>query len=456
MKKIAYLLLAACFALVSCTEKETPVVLPQGLSVSGDGTEFSAPKAMVKVENGVWDIYSQFTAGGKVLVSASGESGEWLSFDVPAAKAGLCRLRVNGADKSWELVRINKVSLVVTEGGVAAPKEGNTPPIEASYAGDGVWTVEGLYIAKSILKYRFLLDTDSPASLKYWCAGWDNGGSAPSAHTAEYLRVRALGQKEYEKLYIKDNRACWMFPADKAMMLADFTISMNTAAPGQEIAYTSPHKGPKAVFIGDSITWQWARASRTDNKSDIVIPLDPLPSFMTANGDKVTTKFHPEFFTRNGYINKGVSGENTTQIMGRYQADVMDLDPHCVVIMAGTNDLAQGYSKDAILQLLATMAEQADEAGIKVVLCSVTPCNDVYSRLSNPNTKGAHIIALNKMIQDYAAAHAFPYCDYWTALVASDGLSLKEEYWLYDHLHPNPDAYTVMEGIIQDILSSVL
>ena len=60
------------------------------------------------------------------------------------------------------------------------------------------------------------------------------------------------------------------------------------------------------------------------------------------------------------------------------------------------------------------------------------------------------------MIQAYVASKGFTYCDYWSALVASDGLSLKEEYWLYDHLHPNPDAYTVMEGIIQPIIDQVL
>ena len=60
------------------------------------------------------------------------------------------------------------------------------------------------------------------------------------------------------------------------------------------------------------------------------------------------------------------------------------------------------------------------------------------------------------MIQAYAAEKGFTYCDYYPALVDADGLSLKEEYCLYDRLHPNPDAYTVMEGIIQPILESLL
>ena len=216
------------------------------------------------------------------------------------------------------------------------------------------------------------------------------------------------------------------------------------------------HKGPKAVFIGDSITWQWARASRTDDKGKIVIPLNPLPGFMKEDGDKVTTYFHPAFFTQNDYSNKGISAENTTQMLERYQKDVMDQDPFVVVIMGGTNDLAQGVSKPKIMENIQAMAETAAEAGMKVVLCSITPCNDSYSRLFSPNTKGAHIITLNNTIKAYAAEKGFTYCDYWTSRLAADGLSLREDYRLYDNLHPNPDAYTVMEGIIKPIIDSLL
>ena len=211
-----------------------------------------------------------------------------------------------------------------------------------------------------------------------------------------------------------------------------------------------------AIFIGDSITWQWARTSRTDSKGSILIPLDPLPSYMTVSGDNVTTRFHPGFFTGNGYLDKGVSGQNTTQMLTRFQKDVIDLNPQVVVIMGGTNDLAQGVTKQQIVENIAAMAEMADDAGIKVVICTVTPCNDSYSRLSDPKTKGAHIITLNGMLQEYAASKNFSWCDYWSSLVAEDGLALDAKYWLYDHLHPNPDAYSLMEGIVKPIIDSRL
>ena len=219
---------------------------------------------------------------------------------------------------------------------------------------------------------------------------------------------------------------------------------------------TVAHKGPKAVFIGDSITWQWGLVTRTLKASQqVIIPIDPMPAWMSISGDAVTITWHAGFFTSNNYVDKGVSAETTSQMLARYQNDVLSLDPFCVVIMGGTNDLAQGVSKDNILSNIKSMAEQAAAKNMKVVLCSVTPCNETYSRL-NPKEKGTHIVALNKLIKEYAAQKGFTYCDYYPALVAEDGYSLKDEYCLYDKLHPNPDAYTVMEGIIQGILTELL
>ena len=175
---------------------------------------------------------------------------------------------------------------------------------------------------------------------------------------------------------------------------------------------------------------------------------------MTRSGDNVTVPFHPGFFAGNGYLDKGISGQNTTQMLARFQKDVIDLEPQVVVIMGGTNDLAQGVSKEEIVSNIYQMAEMASAAGIKVVLCTVTPNNDTYSRL-DPKNKGPHIIELNGMLKDLTNK-GFTWCDYWSSLVADDGLSMKEEYRLYDNLHPGPVAYTVMEGIIKPIIDSLL
>ena len=209
-----------------------------------------------------------------------------------------------------------------------------------------------------------------------------------------------------------------------------------------------------AIFIGDSITWQWARTSNTFASSNLLIPFDS--SYMSQSGSNVTVLFHPAFFTANSYLDKGVSGQNTTQMLSRFKKDVVDLNPVVAVIMAGTNDLAQGVTKEQILSNISSMSEMADEAGIKVILCTVTPCNESYSRLSNPKTKGAHIITLNGMLKDYADSKGFSWCDYWSHLVADDGLALHPNYCLYDKLHPGPAGYDVMEGIIKPLIDGLL
>ena len=208
-----------------------------------------------------------------------------------------------------------------------------------------------------------------------------------------------------------------------------------------------------AIFVGDSITWQWASNERSVAETSLKIPFNP--AYMTKSGSNVLIKFHPGFFAGNGYIDKGISGQNTTQMRARFQKDVVDLNPVVAVIMGGTNDLAQGVAKEDIVANIAAMAEMARDAGIQVVLCSVTPNNDNYSKLS-PKNKGGHIITLNGMIQSYASSHGFTYCNYWDSLVASDGLALKVEYSLYDNLHPGPDGYDVMEPIIKPIIDSML
>ena len=92
------------------------------------------------------------------------------------------------------------------------------------------------------------------------------------------------------------------------------------------------HKGPVAVFIGDSITWQWGREGVG----------------------------HPEFFSTNDYVNKGISGNKTGDMLARFKADVVDLDPHCVVIEGGTNDIAAS-SAESILERIKKMAKMAVE-----------------------------------------------------------------------------------------------
>ena len=182
------------------------------------------------------------------------------------------------------------------------------------------------------------------------------------------------------------------------------------------------HKGPAAVFIGDSITWQWTRDG-----------------------------FHPIYFTSNGYTNKGISGNTTVQMLARFQADVVDLDPYCVVIEGGTNDIAQ-RSDEAILSNLKQMTEMAQAAKIRVVLGSVPPSNN-FPKLPDFRPED-RIISLNAMIKSYAAGKGIPYADYYAVLV--DGQKGLKQEFQKDSIHPNAAGYEAMEAVIQPILQSIL
>lgn len=227
----------------------------------------------------------------------------------------------------------------------------------------------------------------------------------------------------------------------------------------------------KAVFVGDSITWQWARVSRKDTQATILeathnaLGNEPFPTAdMSLSGTTITTKFHPGFFSGNGYIDKGISGQNTTQMRNRFAKDVLALNPQVFVVMGGTNDIAQGVAESTIYDNIAYMASAAKASGMKVVICSITPNNREYS--GGVGWKSVHIESLNTQYQTLCTQEGYTYCDYWTALVANDaseaavstdiGHGLKDVYKLYDDLHPGPYAYTVMEGIIKPIIDGLL
>ena len=177
---------------------------------------------------------------------------------------------------------------------------------------------------------------------------------------------------------------------------------------------------PKAVLMGNSITDAWA-------------------------------KKRPEFFAANNFVGRGISGQVTSQMLCRFQADVIALRPKMVIIMAGTNDIAQnnGYiAHEHILQNIQSMCELAKYNKIKPVLCSVLPAAAFKWR---PNlTPAEDIKRLNEMIKAYAKANKITYIDYHSALVDERG-GLPQKY-AKDGVHPNLEAYAIMEKILLENL----
>jgi cephalosporin-C deacetylase len=186
-----------------------------------------------------------------------------------------------------------------------------------------------------------------------------------------------------------------------------------------------PAKGEKrVVFMGDSITDGWIRRA-------------------------------PEFFQGKPYLDRGISGQTTSQMLVRFRQDVINLHPKVVVILAGTNDIAGNTgpaTPEMIQDNLVSMVDLARANGIKVVLSSITPSDDFWW---NPGTKPAHRIAeMNTWIKAYAAEHGLVYLDYYSGMVDDNG-GMKREF-TSDGVHPNPEGYALMGKLAEKAIATAL
>ena len=188
----------------------------------------------------------------------------------------------------------------------------------------------------------------------------------------------------------------------------------------------------RVVFMGDSITDSWD---------------DPR------NGG---------FFPGKPYVNRGISGQTTPQMLIRFRRDVIELRPKVVVILAGTNDLAGNTGPttlEAIQDNLASMAELATRHGIRVVFASVLPVSDYEIRDGKPINQTTRrppekILALNQWMKKYARTYHHGYLDYFSAMVDDKGF-LKDEL-SNDGLHPNPQGYAVMVPLAEAAIAASL
>jgi lysophospholipase L1-like esterase len=184
-------------------------------------------------------------------------------------------------------------------------------------------------------------------------------------------------------------------------------------------------------------------------------------------GDSITDAWvSPEyggFFPGKAYIDRGISGQTTPQMLIRFRPDVIALKPKAVVILAGTNDLAGNTGPMTVEQIegnLASMAELARENRIRVVLASVLPVSNYgHDRQGNPldmrtNRSPEKILALNAWIKKYTRDNGSTYLDYFSAMVDPQGLLQKD--LSEDGLHPNAKGYAVMSPLAEQAISAAL
>ena len=210
----------------------------------------------------------------------------------------------------------------------------------------------------------------------------------------------------------------------------------------------------------------WPALSRYANDNSKLTPPVKNEQRVVFMGDSITDSWdspaYGGFFPGKPYVNRGISGQTTPQMLIRFRPDVLDLKPKVVVILAGTNDIA-GNTGPMSLELiegnLTSMAELARLNGINVVLASLLPVSDYESRDGKPIVQTERrppekILTLNKWIKSYADAHHLVYLDYFSAMVDSKGL-LKDEL-SDDGLHPNAKGYAVMNPLAEAAIAASL
>jgi len=185
-------------------------------------------------------------------------------------------------------------------------------------------------------------------------------------------------------------------------------------------------KTPRVVFLGDSIT----------------------------NGWRLT-----EYFSGRDFVNRGISGQITGEMLGRMMADVIDLKPAAVLVLAGTNDIARGVAVGTIKNNLTMIAELAEAHQSRPIFASILPVSD-YHKNVNPRfamtlrRPPATILALNNWLRQFCAQHGYVYVDYFSAMADSAGYLQAD--LADDGLHPNGKGYRVMAPVALNAIDRAL
>ncbi|HNX87438.1 MAG TPA: SGNH/GDSL hydrolase family protein [Paludibacteraceae bacterium] len=202
----------------------------------------------------------------------------------------------------------------------------------------------------------------------------------------------------------------------------------------------------------------WANLKRYQKENDTLLLKGNAENRVVFMGNSITEgwkSMHPEFFNKNPYICRGISGQTTPQMLLRFRQDVIELNPRVVVILAGTNDIAGNTgpsTPEMIMDNIRSMAELATANNIRVVLCSVLPAYDYpWRKGMKPNIK---IPELNKMIKAYADERRITYLDYFGAM-ANEKNGMIAEYTT-DGVHCTSAGYDVMEKMVIPAIAKAL
>jgi lysophospholipase L1-like esterase len=225
----------------------------------------------------------------------------------------------------------------------------------------------------------------------------------------------------------------------------------------------APNPIPPALRQAASLIGDFGNTKRYAAQDATVKPSAPGEQRVVFMGDSITDnmnnaqRFGP-FFPGKPYINRGIGGQTTAQMLMRFYPDVIALQPKAVIIFGGTNDIAGNLgpvSMESVQDNLAAMADMARGNGIKVIMASVTPVCDLPGKPPmTPGRPPESILALNRWIRNYATSHGAVYLDYFSGTVDDKGMLRAE--MTEDGLHPTIKGYEVMNPLAEKAIAQAL
>lgn len=212
----------------------------------------------------------------------------------------------------------------------------------------------------------------------------------------------------------------------------------------------------QAQSLADQLQdWNQLGRYHEDNGRLLSLPADPAR--VVFMGDSITDMWKLDrYFSGKHYVNRGIGGQTTPQMLVRMYPDVINLHPDAIVVLAGTNDIARNTGPETMEMIqdnFRAMADLAQAHKIKIVLCSLLPVSDYAIHKQTGQRPPADILQLNRWLRKFAEQIHAEYVDYYEALADEKGF-LKEGYSM-DGLHPNEKGYALMAPLVQAAIERI-
>ena len=239
-------------------------------------------------------------------------------------------------------------------------------------------------------------------------------------------------------------------------------LAAAVVAPCQLVEQYSPPKANCCLqFAAQGLADQlqdWNQIGRYHADDERLKAQPPDPHRVVFLGDSITDGWKlDQYFPGKPYVNRGISGQTTPQMLVRMYPDVIDLKPAALIILAGTNDIARNTGAETLEMIeenFEAMTELAQAHSIKVIFCLLTPISDYTEHKQTEHRPPADILKLNDWLKQYAShAHA-GIADYYSATVDASGM-LKAGY-SNDGLHPNDKGYALMAPVAEAAIEKAL